>query len=247
MDNGMDNKKMVIGSRINSALAYSNKKQKDLAAHLGVPDNTISYFCSGKRVPNAEQIIKISKFLKVSSDYLLGLNENPTTDKDITFICDKTGLDEKAVKKLILDIEIKRAIDRKVGYNVKENDIFSNIQSWIISKGYLSRMVCILAALNNMSKKLTDIDSLSYKKLHELYEMTEIDFIDIGDNDVSIENNRTNEKNDTSGNFLNDFIELETNCDTKRYNLTKIIEEMANHFDQREQVKDNGKHNSPKE
>lgn len=95
----MDNR-TVIGSRINSALASSNKKQKELAAHLGVPDNTISYFCSGKRVPNAEQIIEISKFLDVSSDYLLGLTENATTDTDLKAVCDYTGLNDKAVTNL---------------------------------------------------------------------------------------------------------------------------------------------------
>lgn len=89
----MDNR-TVIGSRINSALAFSNKKQKELAAHLGVPDNTISYFCSGKRVPNAEQIIEISKYLGVSSDYILGLTDNLTTDKDLDDISKYTGLNE---------------------------------------------------------------------------------------------------------------------------------------------------------
>lgn len=93
----MDNR-TVIGSRINSALAFSNKKQKELAAHLGVQDNTISYFCSGKRVPNAEQIIEISKFLGVSSDYILGLTNNITTDKDLDDISKYTGLNEMALK-----------------------------------------------------------------------------------------------------------------------------------------------------
>lgn len=91
------NNRTVIGSRINSALAFSNKKQKELASHLGVPDNTISYFCSGKRVPNAEQIIEISKFLGVSSDYLLGLTESKPIDEDIKIVSAYTGLDDKAI------------------------------------------------------------------------------------------------------------------------------------------------------
>lgn len=95
----MDIKK-VIGSRINEALAFSNKKQKELAAHLGVPDNTISYFCSGKRVPNAEQIIKISKFLGVSSDFLLGLSGNKTTEPKLKSACEYIGLRDDAVEML---------------------------------------------------------------------------------------------------------------------------------------------------
>lgn len=96
----MDTKK-VIGSRINEALAFSNKKQKELAAHLGVPDNTISYFCSGKRVPNAEQIIEISKFLGVSADFLLGLSGNKTTEPKLQSACEYTGLSDKAINKLV--------------------------------------------------------------------------------------------------------------------------------------------------
>ena len=44
----MDSKKQ-FGIRLNSALAKRNMKQKELAAALGVTDNTVSYFCSGSR------------------------------------------------------------------------------------------------------------------------------------------------------------------------------------------------------
>lgn len=100
--------KKKIGERINAALANSDKLQKELAAHLGVPDNTISYFVSGKRTPNTEQIIKIAEFLNTSADYLLGItNVSTLTDTDeektIRTVCDYTGLSEKAV--LILNEE----------------------------------------------------------------------------------------------------------------------------------------------
>jgi len=93
----MDNKK-IIGMRINEALALRNKKQKELAAILNVTDNTISYFCSGTRTPNTQQIVEISKYLDVSTDYLLGLTEYPTSDKDKAFICEYTGLSADAVE-----------------------------------------------------------------------------------------------------------------------------------------------------
>lgn len=92
----MDNKK-IIGNRINEALALRDKKQKELATVLNVTDNTISYFCSGARTPNTHQIMEISKYLSVSSDYLLGLTKYPTSDKDKAFICEYTGLSEGAI------------------------------------------------------------------------------------------------------------------------------------------------------
>ena len=68
----------VIGKKINALLAKKFKRQKDLATALGVNDNTISYFVSGKRLPNTEQIIKISDFFGVSADYLLGRTDDQT-------------------------------------------------------------------------------------------------------------------------------------------------------------------------
>ena len=89
----MDSK--IIGYRINAALASENKKQKELAKELGVTDNTISYFCSGKRTPNISQIVKIAKYLNVSADYLLGIEDGTT--HDTTELMDALGLSESVI------------------------------------------------------------------------------------------------------------------------------------------------------
>lgn len=94
----MNCKKNTIGQRINTVLAEKNIKQKDLASALGVTDNTISYYVSGKRMPNTEQIIKISKFLNVSSDYLLGLADEPSNNPEINDIKAYTGLTENSIR-----------------------------------------------------------------------------------------------------------------------------------------------------
>lgn len=94
----MDNiTKKTIGKRINNALAFRNVKQKELAKVLEISDNTVSFFCSGSRVPNHEQIIQIAKYLNVSADYLLGLTDSMTNNKDIQFICDYTGLNSSVI------------------------------------------------------------------------------------------------------------------------------------------------------
>ena len=81
-----------IGKRLTTALAVNDKMQKELARFLGVTDNTVSFFCSGSRAPNHEQIKKIAQYLHISTDYLLGLTDVMTGDKDVQFICDYTGL-----------------------------------------------------------------------------------------------------------------------------------------------------------
>lgn len=94
MDNNIKKK---IGQRINSALASADMKQKELAKILGVTDNTISYYASGSRVPNYEQLIKIASALNVSTDYILGVTDVKSTDISVQSICKFTGLSEKAV------------------------------------------------------------------------------------------------------------------------------------------------------
>ena len=82
----MDNKlSKIIGERIGLLLSERKIKQKDLAEHLGITDNTISYFCSGKRMPNTTQIKEISQFFNISADYLLGISSAATNDKDIQY------------------------------------------------------------------------------------------------------------------------------------------------------------------
>lgn len=90
----------IIGKRINALLAEQNKKQKELAAVLGVTDNTVSYFVSGKRMPNTEQLLIIARFFGVTTDYLLGLTCFSTTDHDLRFVCEYTGLEEESVNNL---------------------------------------------------------------------------------------------------------------------------------------------------
>lgn len=101
----MEDYKMKIGKRIETALALSGKKQKDLAEYLGILPNTISYFCKGTRTPNTEQIIKIAKFLDVSADYLLGLSDAMTIDADIQTACKVTGLSQKAITLLSFNLD----------------------------------------------------------------------------------------------------------------------------------------------
>lgn len=93
-----DNIKQIIGQRINTVLAIRNIKQKDLANAIGVSDNIISYYVSGKRTPNTEQIIAISKYLDVSSDYLLGLSDVQSANIELKAICKYTGLSEQALQ-----------------------------------------------------------------------------------------------------------------------------------------------------
>lgn len=122
----MDNKlSKIIGNRINSLLAANEKKQKDLAEYLGVTDNTISYFVKGSRMPNVEQIKKIAEweYFNTSVDYLLGLSDVITNNKDVQFISNYTGLDEISIRELH---RLQRK--KKLEENKENNTVLSDIR-----------------------------------------------------------------------------------------------------------------------
>ncbi len=136
----MDNRR-IIGDRINTALAIADKKQKELAANLGVKDNVISYFVSGARTPNTEQIIKISEFLGVSADYLLGLSDVASVEPDIKMICDYTGLTEDSVVFLMDSTEYYKKVN--MCYEKEKTLPDSDFVKWIDAQSFENEKIFI--------------------------------------------------------------------------------------------------------
>ena len=54
------------------------KSQVNVAVHIGVAQEMISSYESGKALPSAKTLLKLAKYLDTSTDYLLGLTDNPT-------------------------------------------------------------------------------------------------------------------------------------------------------------------------
>ncbi len=61
--------------RFNECLNYSAVKQTDLAQAANVSKQCVSDYKSGKSVPSIDTLFLICKYLDVSSDYLLGLED----------------------------------------------------------------------------------------------------------------------------------------------------------------------------
>lgn len=70
------------------------------AKALGYSQQTVNYWLNGKRVPDAPNLIEISKKMDVSMDWLLGLSDVPSPDTSIRAAADYTGLSQRAVETL---------------------------------------------------------------------------------------------------------------------------------------------------
>lgn len=120
MNKVTESTRKIIGRRINELLAINDVKQKELAAHLSVSDNIVSYFVKGARVPNTEQIIKIAKFFNVPTDYLLGLTDIGNVDISLKAV---NVIKNRIAESVRIDnITVYRVNNNLIRIDIKENN-----------------------------------------------------------------------------------------------------------------------------
>lgn len=100
----MDIKK--FGEKIKKLRKKTGKSQKQIANeitseyHIGITQQSLGRYENGERKPDIEILESLARYYNVSSDYLLGINPNPSIDPDVTNACNITGLNEDTVKHL---------------------------------------------------------------------------------------------------------------------------------------------------
>ena len=179
--------------------------QEKLASYCGVQRQSIAQWKDGKTKPDIVSLKRIAEFFNVSTDYLLGLTECPTSDKDEAFICEYTGLSADAVNKLnfILDLHY----DMQNG----TNDYYKRKGEIITNFNFLNYLICdenFIALLYTISDYLysyarceyikNTYPNLDYRPLEErvvtalfdegVFQRT-IDEMEIVDNDFLYEKN----------------------------------------------------------
>ena len=63
--------------RLKKLREFEKINQTELAKELGISQNTYSQYETGARQPSLEMLIKLAEFYFVSTDYILGLTDNP--------------------------------------------------------------------------------------------------------------------------------------------------------------------------
>ena len=64
--------------RLDELKVSRNLLQKQVAEGAGIPLRTYQRYENGEREPSASTLVALSDFFNVSTDYLLGLSNNPT-------------------------------------------------------------------------------------------------------------------------------------------------------------------------
>lgn len=96
----MNNNNDVILQRVRKLIDGSGCSRQVIANAIGCDVSTITKQYNGDRIITVDYIIKYATIFNVSADYLLGLSNTPTTNKNIQFICDYTGLEENSIEEL---------------------------------------------------------------------------------------------------------------------------------------------------
>lgn len=105
---------MRINEQIKALRKRDKLTQDELAANemLRCNRQKIADWERGKSTPSADDIIALSKIFDVSTDYLLGLVDIQTADRDVQFIHKYTRLDEKLITEMNIFRQYPSAIIR---------------------------------------------------------------------------------------------------------------------------------------
>lgn len=93
---------LTVGERFKDARILYNKNGKQTTTAVekatGIAKSSLSEIENDSRIPGGGIVVQLAKHYGVSSDYLLGLSPNPTTNKDLDAICNYTGLSQNSIQ-----------------------------------------------------------------------------------------------------------------------------------------------------
>lgn len=81
-------------------LIDKEKSRQVIADSVGCDVSTITKHYNGDNPVDLEMLYNYAKYFNVSTDYLLGLTNVISTDKDIIGVCKYIGINEKHIKML---------------------------------------------------------------------------------------------------------------------------------------------------
>lgn len=67
----------IFGDRLKQLRAEKNLLQRDVSKHLGITTLAYQRYEYGDREPDFAKLASICQYFNVSSDYLLGLSDDP--------------------------------------------------------------------------------------------------------------------------------------------------------------------------
>lgn len=158
--------KEILVERLIELRESNNLTQQELADKLGITRQSLSLYERAERTINIDVLLEISRCFNVSTDYLLGISENKSTDEDLQSVCKYLKLTEHAVTSLqsarfltngVLDI-----ILRTRGFSLLMQDVY-----WYYIDGIELDYFC------EENGGIIEIEKADGKKYKEYIQMTD--------------------------------------------------------------------------
>ena len=117
----------IFSARLSAIRKERNMSQEEFSKKTGVSRVGLIRYESGDRLPNIEILQRIAAALNISADYLIGNTDTESLDVEAKAISQKTGLNEKSLRKLrqrsYFGIPPRlESVDRDYIYNAEEED-----------------------------------------------------------------------------------------------------------------------------
>lgn len=132
-----------------------NHSQEEIAKAIGITPQSLGRYEKGERKPDIEVLKLIAKHFDVSADFLLGLSDNKTTDSDINNACNVTGLSEASINAIQI---INKDFD--ISYRSNMDILFEN-PDFAEMFHQLAYAIINAQALASCKRELEGMDNLS--------------------------------------------------------------------------------------
>ena len=155
--------KQIFGKRTSELRKERGLSQAELAAELDISRTSVNLYESASRAPDITVLARYASFFSVTSDYLLGLSDNRTSEN--AAVGDKLGLSDKSIERL-------QALTEKANEAVPSKGLVMSLK-----KVYVDSAKGQLFAVNELISSpqiLQLVESFLTNSLDELF----IDFYD---------------------------------------------------------------------
>lgn len=160
----------IFQMRFEDLMIESGKTLRDIANDTGISRAALNNYANDKAEIGINNVVKLAKYFNVSADYLLGLSDAKTNDKDLQSICDYIGISVENVMCLHdcaipytnenLPKAFEDATNRKNAYYLKIlNNILADDDIERVVGEQLTRLTSLSTRLNRILELLSTIET----------------------------------------------------------------------------------------